>query len=196
MIGRHPSDPELAIGWIHVDDVIAMPGMIEKLPHYGKYSYLSFTGSEPTNDVKGVWSSPKSPMQWVKEGSDYIIELASLPIQKTLTTLPPKYLPERLSRHVSQLTDARMQGRGIGSVGIEKAAAYISEQFRRAGLNPINGSYQQKWLKKIEGSGDVELTNVIGIIPGVNKELQTQPVIIGAHSVSYTHLTLPTNREV
>ena len=88
MIGRHPSDPELAIGWIHVDDVIAMPGMIEKLPHYGKYSYLSFTGSEPTNDVKGVWSSSNSPMQWVKEGSDYLIELASLPIQKTLTTLP------------------------------------------------------------------------------------------------------------
>ena len=65
MIGRHPSDPELAIGLIHVDDVIAMPGMIEKLPHYGKYSYLSFTGGEPTNDVKGVWSSPNSPMQWV-----------------------------------------------------------------------------------------------------------------------------------
>ena len=190
MIGRHPNDPELAIGWIHVDDVIAMPGMIEKLPHYGKYSYLSFTGSEPTNDVKGVWSSPNSPMQWVKEGSDYLIESASLPVQKTLTTLPPKYLPERLLRHVSELTDERMQGRGIGSGGIEKAAAYISEQFRLAGLEPINGSYQQKWLQKIEGSEDVELTNVVGIIPGVNKELETQPVIIGAH---YDHIGIDEN---
>ena len=74
-------------------------------------------------------------------------------------------------------------------MGIEKAAAYISEQFRRAGLKPINGSYQ-KMAKKIEGPEDVELTNVIGIIPGVNKELETQPVIIGAH---YDHIGIDEN---
>ena len=92
-------------------------------------TYLSFTGSEPTNDVKGVsGSSPNSPMQWVKEGSDYLIESASTDPKDTNNSAP-KYLPERLSRHVRELTDERMQGRGIGSVGIEKAAAYISEQF-------------------------------------------------------------------
>ena len=35
-------------------------------------------------------------------------------------------------------------------MGIEKAAAYISEQFRRAGLKPINGSYQQNGYKKLK----------------------------------------------
>ena len=185
IIGRHPSDSELAVGWIHVDDMIAMPGMIEKLPHYGKYSYLSFTGSEPTNDVKGVWSSPNSPMQWVKDGNSFGIDPESLPAQNTLTTLPPKYLPERLSRHVTELTSEKMQGRAIGSTGIEKAATYISEQFRMAGLEPINGSYLQKWFQEIEGSENIELTNVVGIIRGVNKEVEGQPVIIGAH---YDHI--------
>ena len=185
IIGRHPSDSELAVGWIHVDDMIAMPGMIEKLPHYGKYSYLSFTGSEPTNDVKGVWSSPNSPMQWVKDGSSFGVDAESLPAQNTLTPLPPKYLPERLSRHVTELTSEEMQGRAIGSTGIEKAATYISEQFRMAGLESINGSYLQKWFQEIEGSENIELTNVVGIIRGVNKELEGQPVIIGAH---YDHI--------
>jgi len=185
IIGRHPSDSELAVGWIHVDNMIAMPGMIEKLPHYGKYSYLSFTGSEPTNDVKGVWSSPNSPMQWVKDGSSFGVDPESLPAQNTLTTLPPKYLPERLSRHVTELTSEKMQGRAIGSTGIEKAATYISEQFRMAGLEPINGSYLQKWFQEIEGSENIELTNVVGIIRGVNKEVEGQPVIIGAH---YDHI--------
>lgn len=32
IVGRHPADPELAIGLIHVDGMAAMPGMIEKLP--------------------------------------------------------------------------------------------------------------------------------------------------------------------
>ena len=190
IIGRHPSNAELAVGWIHVDEMIAMPGMIEKLPHYGKYSYLSFTGSEPTNDVKGVWSSPDSPMQWVKDGSDFSIDPATLPTQKTLTNLPPKYLPDRLSRHVNELTDEEMQGRGIGTSGIGKAADYITEQFRGAGLEPINGSYQQKWVQSVLGSEKIELTNVVGIIRGVNEDIKANPVIIGAH---YDHIGVDEN---
>ena len=44
--------------------------------------------------------------------------------------------------------------------------------FRLGRFKPINGSYQQKMAPKIEGSEDVELNNVVGIIPGVNKELE------------------------
>ena len=104
VIGRHPANPELAVGWIHVEDMVAMPGMIEKLPHYGRYSNLSFTGGEPTIDVRGVWTSPNSPMQWKKP--DLIAELqwGKLPPVESLTTLPPKYLPEQLLRHANRLT--------------------------------------------------------------------------------------------
>jgi hypothetical protein len=52
---------------------------------------------------------------------------------------------ERLRQHVSFLASAECEGRGIDTQGIEKAAAYIAEEFRKAGLNPAgkDGSYYQ-----------------------------------------------------
>jgi len=185
IIGRHPSDLGLAVGWIHVDDMIAMPGMIDKLPHYGKYSYLSFIGSEPTNDVKGVWSSPNSPMQWRKPDLVAEINWENIPPVEPLAVLPPRYLPEQLLRHSNQLTSKSMEGRGIGTKGIDRAAQYIAEQFQKAGLKPIEGSYLQQWSEKVPGSKDLELTNIVGLIPGINPEVKTKPIIIGAH---YDHL--------
>jgi hypothetical protein len=38
--------------------------------------------------------------------------------------------------HVEYLADDKLEGRGIGSEGFAKAAAYVSEQFERAGLQP------------------------------------------------------------
>jgi aminopeptidase N len=185
IIGRHPQDQELAVGWIHVEDMIAMPGMIEKLPHYGKYSYLSFIGSEPTNDVKGTWTSPNSPLQWKKPDLLAEINWESVPPIMPLTTLPPKYLPEQLLRHTSQLTSRAMEGREIGSEGIDKAALYIADQFRTAGLQPVDGTYIQRWQDAIPGYRNLELANVVGIIPGANRELSAKPIVIGAH---YDHL--------
>ena len=51
-----------AIGWVVVDPLEAAPGLARKLPHYGKYSYLGFAGTEPANDVKGEWSAADSPL--------------------------------------------------------------------------------------------------------------------------------------
>ncbi len=187
LIGRHPQDPELAVGWIHVDDMVAMPGMIEKLPHYGKYSYLSFTGAEPTNDTSGIWSSPDSPMQWLKPESNAEISRDSLPAVPALATLPPKYLPADLLAHVSQLTAPAMQGRGMGSRGLQQATAYLTEQFEQAGLQPMAGSYQQRWQQSEPAQGSMELINVVGMIPGTNPDYAQAPLIVGAH---YDHLGL------
>ena len=60
ILGRHPENPETAIGWLHFDDMVALPGTIEKLPHYGRYGYVSFTGDEPTIDIRGEWESANS----------------------------------------------------------------------------------------------------------------------------------------
>ena len=90
LVARHPENADLALGFIDVDQMIAMPGMMEKLPHYGKYSYLSFLGDEPSNDVKGVWSSPDSPMQWVKPDQQRAIDFSDLPAQDSLTVLSSK----------------------------------------------------------------------------------------------------------
>ena len=193
LIGRHPANPELAIGWIHVEDMVAMPGMIEKLPHYGRYSSLSFTGSEPTIDIRGVWTSPNSPMQWKKADLVADINWDVLPEIPPLTTLPPKYLPEQLLRHATQLTGTDMEGRALGSKGIDKAALYIADQFRAAGLQPVDGTYIQRWQDAVPGFRDLEMANVIGIIPGVDRSVSAKPIVIGAH---YDHLGINEDGEL
>ena len=185
LVARHPTNSDLALGFIDVNQMIAMPGMIEKLPHYGKYSYLSFLGDEPTNDVKGVWSSPDSPMQWIKPGIQVGVNFEILPVQEPLTVLPSKYRVDQLREHTTKLSSVEFQGRGLGTSGIDLAAQYIAGQFRAAGLQTINGTYSQVWSESVAGKGNVKMTNIVGMIPGVNPSLSDEPVIIAAH---YDHL--------
>ena len=185
LVARHPADPELAIGLVHIDDMIAMPGMIEKLPHYGKYSYLSFTGSEPSNDVSGIWESPNSPMQWRNPTLNAEVAWDNLPPEAPLAVLPPEYVPDAMRRHVLSLTAPAMQGRGLGTEGLDSAANYIVDQFRQAGLQTVNGTYRQQWQATLPGLGHTEMANVVGMLPGSNRALSHQPVVIGAH---YDHL--------
>lgn len=181
IVARHPANPELAVAWIHIDKMVAMPGMIEKLPHYGKYSYLSFVGDEPTNDVKGVWSSPESPLQWIKPETTASINFSLLPAVEPLAVLPAKYMPEQLLRHVSQLSSARLQGRGLGSAGLNEAALYIADQFAAAGLQTLGGTFMQQWTQMLPGRGATEMANVVGMIAGSNRELSAKPLVIAAH---------------
>jgi hypothetical protein len=62
LVARHPAHPGLALAWVATDSVLAMPGLGQKLPHYGKYSYLGFEGDEPTNIFKGEWPVVRSPL--------------------------------------------------------------------------------------------------------------------------------------
>jgi len=86
---RHPLSAERAIGWITVDPALlaALPGFGRKLPHYGKYSYLGFEGSEPTNMLKGQWAAADSPLR---------IDLRVLrPAPERVEPLPALVLPPR-----------------------------------------------------------------------------------------------------
>lgn len=185
IIARHPADAELALGLIHIEDMVALPGMIEKLPHYGRYSYLSFYGDEPTNDISGIWESPDSPMQWVNPDFTGSIDWNNLPAVEPLAILPPEYRPDAMLSHVRELSSPAMEGRGLGSRGLEQAAAYIADQFASAGLRPINGTYRQRWQATLPGQGHVALENIVGLIPGSNRSVSAEPVIVGAH---YDHL--------
>ncbi len=185
ILSRHPDNPDVVLGWLHIDDMIALPGIIEKLPHYGRYSYLSFTGDEPTIDIRGKWESVNSPLQWSKPDFTAAVAWDSLPTTPAIAELPPRYLPEQLVRHTNVLTDAAMEGRGVGTAGANQASLYIAEQFRAAGLQPLGGFYIHRWQEKREGLGNLRLANVVGMIPGTNPDLFDSPAIIGAH---YDHL--------
>lgn len=57
---------EQPLGWLAADNPAALPGLARKLPHYGKYSYLVFSGSAPDNRAKGQWPSGDSELvQWI-----------------------------------------------------------------------------------------------------------------------------------
>ncbi len=71
--------------WVVAGNAESIPGLIRKLPHYGKYGYLVFEGSAPENKYKGTWPSNPVAMQKVfKEGSP-----RSLPDQKPLVSFKP-----------------------------------------------------------------------------------------------------------
>ena len=71
--------------WVIADKSESIPGLIRKLPHYGKYSYLVFEGSAPDNRYRGVWST--NPRELEKVFHDE--KLRHLPEQKPLVSFKP-----------------------------------------------------------------------------------------------------------
>ncbi len=62
LIGGQP------LGWVASASPEAIAGLARKLPHYGKYSYLVFTGSAPDIRDKGQWPVSDSPlMVWLTD---------------------------------------------------------------------------------------------------------------------------------
>ncbi len=91
LMTRHPANVEKAVGWITVDPPAALPGLGRKLPHYGKYSYLGFEGTEPANVLTGQWQDADSPLRIdLREAADHRGPLALLPPEPTkpLATRP------------------------------------------------------------------------------------------------------------
>jgi aminopeptidase N len=71
--------------WIVAGNAESIPGLIRKLPHYGKYGYLVFEGSAPENRDKGTWQSNPMEMQKVFKAGHPL----HLPDQKPLVSFNP-----------------------------------------------------------------------------------------------------------
>ncbi len=181
---RNSSDNKNAVVWLATENKAAVPGLIRKLPHYGKYSYLAFEGDEPVNVFKGAWESVNSPLVYRFSDAE---TSARLPEEKALAYLKPVFSGKRMLGHVRYLASAEMKGRGLGTSELAEAAEYIKRQFEQSGLKPaFNGSYFQKWEEPIDGK-NFEIINVAGYIPGSADSLKNAPLIISAH---YDHLGL------
>jgi len=84
-----------------------------------------------------------------------------------------------LLRDIEILSADNMEGRKIGSAGIEKARAFLLERFARIGLRSFNGGYLQRFGYK----GKLAGANVVGYIPG--SQQPDKYLIVTAH---YDHL--------
>lgn len=99
---------------------------------------------------------------------------------------------QRVRADVRYLADDARQGRGVGTEGLDSAAAYIAEQFRLAGLVPAgsDGYFQTFEIDPTapavahSGLGGSSVMNVVGLIPGRGR-LADETVVLGAH---YDHL--------
>lgn len=169
--------------FISIDNHNAVAGLIRKLPHYGKYSYLAFSGDEPTNIAKGQWPVLNSPM--VKTFSKDAQKISVIEKREPLATLKPVFSEKRMMSTIKYLASEDLKGRGLGTPEIDQAAEYIARKFEEAGLKPINGTYYQKFTHNFKEKGELNLTNIIGVIQGTDPDLKEEPVVISAH---YDHL--------
>jgi hypothetical protein len=62
LVSRRADDDGAALAWIGCENPPAFAGLARKLPHYGKYGYLSFSGSQPENVLKGQWQVSNSAL--------------------------------------------------------------------------------------------------------------------------------------
>ena len=49
--------------------------------------------------------------------------------------------PDRYLEHVKYLASDELKGRATGTTELEKAAGYIAKEFKKAGLQPLSGSW-------------------------------------------------------
>ncbi|MFO1457630.1 MAG: M20/M25/M40 family metallo-hydrolase [Steroidobacteraceae bacterium] len=205
IVRRHPGNPAKAIGWITIDPLAAAPGLARKLPHYGKYSYLGFAGTEPANDVKGEWIAADSPLHVdLRPASQRSAALpaARYPARQALARLPAVFDGEAMARHVQWLADPAREGRGLGTAGLEASGRYVAEAFRAAGLAPARAASAPAPQAAVVGGNfddyfqDFEFTpngaqkpvkarNVIGVLRGADPKFANEAVIVSAH---YDHL--------
>ncbi len=179
-----PKDYKKQIVFISLDNKESIPGFVRKLPHYGKYSYLAFEGTEPTNIVKGQWPIFESPLE--KSFTDKSISTIKEE-RKALASLKPVFSKDRMMSHINYLASKELKGRGLGTAELDLAADYIAGLFKKYGLKPIDDTYFQEFKYKFKEKGKLKLKNIIGIIPGSDPELKESPVVLSAH---YDHLGL------
>lgn len=88
--------------------------------------------------------------------------------------------PESLEKHVYFLAADQLLGRGFGSPQGKEAAEYIAQQFREAGIEPLNGSYLHPFYSRT-GILNIPGINVVGVIPGGDPDLKDEYIVLGAH---------------
>ncbi len=89
-------------------------------------------------------------------------------------------------KHLYTLASDEMEGRRAGTPGIEKAARYIEDEFKRIGLTTFDtlSSYRQTFsFTPRRSENSITSSNIIGVIEGKSKK--DEIVIISAH---YDHL--------
>jgi len=96
---------------------------------------------------------------------------------------------QRILDDVKYLASDALQGRLVGTAGNDSAAAYAAREFRRLGLRPggDSGTFFQRWTiasttgTRAANVADRPAHNVVAILPGADRRLRGQDIVVGAH---------------
>ena len=168
LVARRKAGQAPVIAFVAADRAAQVPGLARKLPHYHKYSYLTFEGDEPVNIDKGRWPVQGSPLTAFLDGTPAMAKLAA---REPLAELPPAFSEERMMATVRALSAAALKGRGLGTPELDRAADRIVAAMKDAGLEVL--------------PSDPVMRNVVGVLRGTKPEWSEQSVVVGAH---YDHL--------
>ncbi len=137
LVARAESDPAAALGWVAAEPVEAIPGLARKLPHYTRYSYLGFKGSEPENVAKGMWQPLSSPL--VRNLSDG--EMAELSAPRAAA---PRRAAGGLRRRSAAATPSTIwrspasRAAVLARPGLDAATAWVEAHAHRSGVSPAD----------------------------------------------------------
>ena len=111
-------------------------------------------------------SCKKKPTTIKKEATSIAFEIDSITVKK----------------HLFTLASDEMEGRGTGTSGIEKAAVYIENEFKRIGLSTFQDleTYRQTFtFQNRRTEKNITASNIIGVLEGKSKK--DEFVIVSAH---------------
>lgn len=91
-------------------------------------------------------------------------------------------LEKNIKENLEYLTSDELEGRSTGSKGIEKAAVFLEEYFKKNSIKPYFETYRDSFNIKEQ---DIVGYNIIGYVEGNDPKLKNEFVILGAH---YDHI--------
>ncbi len=148
---------------------------------------LAGCGSQQWNRIE---TTPVANAQYDFKPAPKTVPTATVPAaseatgQKQQDELLATYSLDSQFSYLTTVASSTYQGRRTGSAGARAAAAYISSEFSKLGLEPWSAAGLTTYLQHFTASG-LESDNVVGILPG--SAANGSYVIIGSH---YDHLGL------
>ena len=85
-----------------------------------------------------------------------------------------------LKAHVRELSSAHLEGRKAGSEGEKQAAEYVEAQLKAYGVDIISPAGGEVFGMRSENGDTLVSRNVIGFVPGYDKNLRNQYIVVGA----------------
>lgn len=87
---------------------------------------------------------------------------------------------ESMREHIGFLSSALLEGRKAGSQGEKEAAEYVSDVLESYGVDLLSGQSGDLFGLKREDGDTLTSRNVIGFIPGYDRNLRNHYIVIGA----------------